>query len=94
MAAGHVTQIRTPSLSSVEGLRQRALRLLNEMDRESDKAFAVASAGRSLVGESSVREAALFETIEDILGDAELRNMLKNTINELAALAAREVQHG
>jgi hypothetical protein len=94
MAAGHVTQICTPSTSPAEGLRQRALLLLNEMGQESGKAFAIAAAGRSFVGESAILENHLFETIEDILGDAVLRNELEKAINELAALAAREARHG
>jgi hypothetical protein len=90
MATETVIQATNPPGESrhVEALRQRALRILDELVEEEGKAFAVAAAGRSHVDKDAVTERHLFETIEDILGDATLTNMLRDVINELAAARA------
>lgn len=74
-------------------LKDRIHRLIAEMREESDKAYAVATAGRALCrAQDEITPRCLFETIEDILSDAKLEQMLTQTVDELAALS--EVRHG
>lgn len=88
MATETVTHAQSQGVTTkAQALRDRALRLLQEMEEESGKAFAIASAGRAMVSADQINERHLFESIEDILGDAELQNSLQGTITELAALA-------
>lgn len=72
-------------------LKDRAHRLIAEMRDECSKAYAVATAGRTLCADE-ITPRCLFETIEDILSDARLEQMLTQTVDELAALS--EVHHG
>lgn len=96
MATETVNHAGNPGIDTkAEVLRHRAMNLLQEMRQESEKAFAIATAGQALVGENAITERCLFTVIEDILSDAVLQTELERTITELASLAdTREASHG
>ena len=95
--ASKIIPENTANRRSVESLHEYALVLLDELNEEQDKAYAVASAGRAFVGESAVTENHLFSVIETLCGNAVLTNSLRTLIAELAERAgstwAKEVAH-
>ena len=73
--------------NSVQGLHQNALGILDELNEEHGKVYAVASAGRAFVGEAAVTENHLFAVIETMCENVILINLLRTSITELAELS-------
>ena len=72
---------------SIESLHEHAMHVLDELNEEQSKVYAVASAGRAFVGEDAVTEKHLFSVIETLCGDVILTNAMRGLIAELAERA-------
>jgi len=89
---GPATPTSHRSAATVHG---HALEVLKELTTESDKVFAVASAGRHLCAASPHNsEGSVFAVIEDLAGDATLLHSLRPLINELAQAAGSDYVEG
>lgn len=72
---------------ATESLHQHAISILDELDGEQGKVYAVASAGRAFVGKDAINESNLFSVIETLCEDVIYTNTLRKLVTELALRA-------
>lgn len=75
-----------------EEVHEEVLALLDEIDAESTKVFAVASGGVSYAGTDNITEANLFQVIKDLTETVTVSSALRSCINELARRAGSTYQ--
>ena len=78
----------------IESLHRQTMSLLDELDGEQSKVYAVASAGRAFVGKDAVNESCLFSVIGDLCEDITLTSTLRKLVTEMAARAGSTWEKG
>jgi hypothetical protein len=75
------------SIKSANSRHARITRLLDELRDERGRAFAVAAAGYSYIGERDINVRGLFDVIQEIEGDAGTEHEIRRELDALAKLA-------